>query len=245
PPPAFALDEAERLWLVGSRAFDDGLFGVAIRSLGQLVDRYPTDSHVGDATLLLGKARLAQKSYQGALEAFRKAQSPSPPPGRPGEARFWEAETLFRMKRFSEARDQYQRVVKDYDGSPIVPDAMYGLAWTDLELKQREVAVADFRRLLFAHPDHPTAASATFYLARTLVEMKHPDEAVVLLRSFPTKYPDHRLVPAPRFLLGQALIAAGDTREGTAELRAFAPAYPTHALTAQARRLTADTALNN
>src|SRR5262245_4478265 len=108
PPPAFALDEAERLWLVGSRAFDDGLFGVAIRSLGQLVDRYPTDSHVGDATLLLGKARLAQKSYQGALEAFRKAQSLSPPPGRPGEARFWEAETLFRMKRFSEARDQYQ-----------------------------------------------------------------------------------------------------------------------------------------
>src|SRR5262249_37815837 len=127
PPAVFALDEAERLWLVGSRAVDDGLFSLASRPLGPLIERYPTHPHVGAGTLLLGKARLAQKSFPGALEAFRKAQTLSPPPGRPGEARFWEAETLFRMKRFSESRDMYQRVLKDSEGSPIVPDAMYGL----------------------------------------------------------------------------------------------------------------------
>src|SRR5262245_32424146 len=243
PSPALALDEPERLWIVGARAFDDGLSSLSARMLDRLIERFPDNSHVPEATLLVGQARLSQKSFQSALEAFRRAQGLSPPPGRPGEPRFWEAETLFRMKRYSDAHDLYERVVADNGSSPIAPDALYGLAWTDLELKRREVAVADFRRLLSAHPDHATAASATYYLARTQVELKHPDEAVTLLRPFATKYPGNRLIPDSRYLLGQALIAAGDTREGLSELRAFVAAYPSHDLAPQARRLAADTVM--
>ncbi len=243
PPAALALDEAERLWLVGSRAFDDGLYALSTRTLERLVDRFPADAHVGEATLLLGKSRLSQKAFQPALDAFRRAQSLSPPPGRPGEARFWEAEALFRLKRYPDAHDLYERVLREHETSPIAPDALYGLAWTDLELKQRDVAVADFRRLLFAYPEHATAAPATFYLARTLVDLKRPDEAVTLLRPFASKYAGHRLVPDSRFLLGQALLAAGDSREGLSELRGFATAYPTHDLTPQARRIAADAVL--
>src|SRR5262249_54984923 len=105
PPMAFALDEAERLWVVGSHAYDDGLYALSGRMLERLIDRYPRDSHVGDATLILGKVRLSQKQYQPALDAFRRAATMSPAPGRPGEARFWEAEALFRMKKYSDARD--------------------------------------------------------------------------------------------------------------------------------------------
>jgi TolA-binding protein len=240
PSAAFALDDAERLWLVGSHAYDDGLYGLSGRMLERLIDRFPRDAHVPEATLLLGKVRLSQKQFQPALEAFRRAAGFTPPPGRPGEPRFWEAEALFRMKRYSDARERYEQVVADYETSPIAADALYGLAWTDLELKQREVATADFRRLLFSYPEHAVAPSATFYLARTLVDLKRPDEAVPLLRSFPTKYPDHRLVPESRYLLGQALLAAGDNKEGLNELRAFVQAYPTHELAPQARRLSAD-----
>jgi len=240
PRAAFALDEAERLWVVGAKAFDDGLYALSGRMLERLLERFPDDGHAQEATLLLGKVRLSQKTFQPALDAFRRAQGFVPPPGRPGEARFWEAEALFRMKRYSDAHEIYQRVATEYETSPIAPDALYGLAWTDLELKQREVATADFRRLLFSHPEHQTAPSATFYLARTLLDLKRPDEAVTLLRSFPTKYPGHRLVPDSRYLLGQALLAAGDNREGLNELRAFVQAYPSHDLAPQARRLAAD-----
>lgn len=240
PRSAWAIDEAERLWTVGARAFDDGLYDLSVRTLDRLVDQFPTNPHAGEAALLVGQARLQQKSFQSALDAFRKAQGMTPPPGQPGEARFWEAETLFRMKRFQDAHDLYERVIADGGNSPIAGDALYGLAWTDLELKKREVAASDFRKLLFTYPDHRAAPSATYYLARTLVELKKPDEAVELLRAFPSKYPAHRLVPDARFLLGQALIASGDSKEGTAELRAFAANYPSHDLAAQARRLAAD-----
>ena len=240
PPAAHALDDAERLWTVGARAFEDGLYDLSIRMLDRLVDRFPSDPHVGEASLLIGQARLSQKGFQSALDAFRRAQGVTPPPGQPGEPRFWEAETLFRMKRFEEARDLYERVVADHGSSPVAADALYGLAWSDLELKKSDVAVADFRRLLFAYPEHRSAPSATFYLARTLVDLKRPDEAVALLRAFPTKYPGHRLAPDSRYLLGQALLASGDSKEGLSELRAFAANYPNHDLAPQARRLAAD-----
>ena len=243
PRGAVALDEAERLWTVGAHAFDDGLYALSIRTLERLVDRFPGNAHLPEATLLLGKARFSVKAFPPAADAFRRAQSFSPPPGRPGEPRFWEAEALFRMKRYAEARDLYERVAIEHQGSALAPDALYGLAWTDLELKKNELAVGDFRRLLNAHPEHPTASAATFYLARTLVEVKRPGEAVTLLRPFATKYPGHRLVPDSRYVLGQALVAAGDGKEGLGQLRAFAEAYPTHDLAPEARRIAADTIL--
>ena len=119
PPAAHALDDAERLWTVGARAFEDGLYDLSIRMLDRLVDRFPSDPHVGEASLLIGQARLSQKAFQPALDAFRRAQGVTPSPGQPGEARFWEAETLFRMKRFADARDLYERVVAEHETSPV------------------------------------------------------------------------------------------------------------------------------
>src|SRR5262245_40637277 len=75
PGTAAAVTEAERLWVVGERSFQDGLYQLSARMLGRLVDRYPTDPRVPEATLLLGKARFSLKAYVGALEAFTRVAS--------------------------------------------------------------------------------------------------------------------------------------------------------------------------
>jgi TolA-binding protein len=239
-PAAHALDDAERLWTVGARAFEDGLYDLSIRMLDRLVDRFPTDPHVGEASLLIGQARLSQKGFQPALDAFRRAQGLTPPPGQAGEPRFWEAETLFRMKRFADAHDLYERVVAEHGSSPVAADAL-SMAWRGAISSSRERSRGRrFPPASLRYPEHRSAPSATFYLARTLVDLKRPDEAVALLRAFPTKYPGHRLAPDSRYLLGQALVASGDSKEGLSELRAFAANYPNHDLAPQARRLAAD-----
>ncbi|MEK6529943.1 MAG: tetratricopeptide repeat protein, partial [candidate division NC10 bacterium] len=90
PPAAWGIGEADRLWLVGERAFGDRLYTIARRSLERFVKSYPNEARVGEATLLLGSSQFALGEFQPALENFRKAQRLSPPPGRPEEARFWE-----------------------------------------------------------------------------------------------------------------------------------------------------------
>ena len=67
---AAAVPEAERLWIVGARAFEDGLHDVAYRELGRFTEVAPTDPRRGDATFLRGKAAFTMGRYADALEEF-------------------------------------------------------------------------------------------------------------------------------------------------------------------------------
>jgi TolA-binding protein len=239
--PAGAIEEADRLWLVGERASADGLYVVARRVLERFVAANTGDARLPEAVLLLGKARLALGEAALALEDFRRAQSFTPRPGRPQEAKFWEAEALFRLKRYADARAAYDTVVRTDAASPFAPDALYGYAWTELESRRAEPAVTAFREFLATWPQHELAPSVTFYLARSLADLKRYGEVVTLLAPFATRYPRHKLGPDAQYLLGAARVQSGDPRGGAGDLRAFVQANPQHADAPAARRLITQT----
>ncbi|HWN53860.1 MAG TPA: tetratricopeptide repeat protein, partial [Methylomirabilota bacterium] len=243
--PGIALEEADRLFLVGEKAFDDGLYPLSRRMLERFVERFSSDRRAGEATLLLGKARLSQGAGEAALEAFKKAESFQPPPGKPGELRFWEAEAFYRLKRFSDARTAYSDVIAAGAAGSRVPDALYGLGWSELEAKRREPAAAAFQRLVSEFPDHALAPTATIQLARTLIELKRADDAQGVLQAFVTKNPEHKLAPEARYWQARARLAAGQTDQGVTDLRAFAKANPTSELAPAARRAVLDTLMKD
>ncbi len=234
-PFALALDEAERLWLVGEQASADGLHPLARRVLERFIAEYPNDPRLPSAVLLVGRARLALGDADLALEAFRRFRTLAPPARRP-EGRFWEAEALYRVKRFAEARAAYDDVMRQDAASPLAPDAAYGLALSELELRRPEAAAKALRDLVTTWPEHPQAPSASFYLAQTLFELKRYADALPLLTGFATKYPKHRLVPDAQYLLGSTRLAMGDREVGVNDLKAFVAAYPSHQLAPAARQ---------
>jgi TolA-binding protein len=234
--PAAAIEEADRLWLVGERAFADGLYAASRHALERFVTDYQKDRRAPEAVLLLGKARLQTGDLEAALEAFKRAETMTPAPGRPQEARFWEAEALFRLKRFADARSAYDDVLRADAAGPVAPEALYGRSWSDVELKRPEAAVAGFRELLSAFPDHALAPSATLQAARTLADQKKTSEATALLTDFKKKFPNSPLVPDAMFWSGYLKTTGSDPRSGVADLRAFLSAYPNHAQAAAARK---------
>ena len=239
--PAAAIDEPERLWLVGERAFADGLYPVARRALERFVDRYPSDSRAPEALLLLGKSRLTLGEIEPALDAFRRASAATPRPGQGSETRFWEGEALFRLKRYAEARTAYEEVIRGDASSKFAPDALYGYGWTELELKRPEPAVTAFRDFLQTWKDHSLAPSATYQLARALVDLKRYGEAVPILSGFATKYPNDRRTADVEYLLGWARLQSGDVTTGLANMRTFVANHPNHPQAAEARRLIGQT----
>lgn len=241
PGPARAIDEPERLWLVGERAAADGLHALAQRALDRLLAQYPSHPRAPEATLLLARARLALGELEPALEGFRQAQAYQPVPGRPLEARFWEAESLFRLKRYAEARTVYDDVVRRDAASPLAADALYGYAWSELELGRPEAAATAFQDLLTTWPEHAVAPAAMYTLGRALVELKRHSEARAQLEAFLAKYPGHRLAPDARYLLAVAQVNAGDVRGGIAGLRSFVAQYPSHEMAPAATRLIGQT----
>src|SRR4029077_181785 len=74
--PALALDEADRLWLLGDRAFADGLYPVARRVLDRFVVEHPNDTRVAPAMLLLGRARLPPARAPQELARGPRSASP-------------------------------------------------------------------------------------------------------------------------------------------------------------------------
>ena len=234
-PSALALDEADRLWLVGEQASADGLSALARRTLERFVADYPNDKRQPQALLLLGRARLAMGDTEPALDAIRRFKAAAPAAQRL-EGRFWEGEALYRSRRFAEARTAYDDVMRQDASSPLAPDAAYGLALCDLELRRPEAAVKGFRDFLVAWPDNSQAGPATFYLAQTLVDLKRYSDAVPLLTGYATKYPKSRFVPDAQYLLGTARIAAGERDAGMEDLKAFVAANPSHAMAASARQ---------
>jgi TolA-binding protein len=237
--PASALEEADRLYMVGERALADRFYPVARRALERFVTQYPGDTRLPRATLMLGQARLALNDPQPALEAFTRAAGTLTAPAEQMEAKFWQAEALFRLKRFAEARNAYDEVVRADAASPLAGDALYGVAWTELELKRPEPAVKAFRQFLDAWPQHANAPTATLQLARGLIDLKRLGEAQQVLTGFATKYPKSELAPDAQYLLGWAKVNGGDPRGGLADLRAFVAAHPNHTQTPAARKLIA------
>jgi tetratricopeptide (TPR) repeat protein len=234
-PGAAAIGDPDRLWRVGSGSFADKLYPTARQTLEHLIARYPDDPRVPEAWLLLGKARLAQGDLAPALEAFRRAQTFQPMPGRSQEGKFWEAETLARLGRYEEARAAYSAVVRTDEASPLAPDAVYGLGWLEIEHGHPDGAVGWFRRLLETWPDDHHAPAVTYALARSLVELKRYGEAVPLLVRVlqgPTGAPH---AAEARYLLGVARLGLDQTGPGMADLRAFVAANPAHELVPAAR----------
>jgi TolA-binding protein len=240
-PPVFALDEAERLWLVGERAAADGLHGLARRTLERFVEANPRDKRVPMAFLLLGRAQLGSGDAAAALESFRRAQTFKPPPGRTLEAKFWEAESLFQLRRYAEAREAYDTVMRTDAASPLAPDALYGYGWSLQELGQVEASVKAFGQFIQTWPEHPAVPSATFYRARGLAHLKRYTEALPLLEGFRGRYPDHKLGPDVQYLLGWLRLQTDDPRGGLADLRAFVRGNPSHPQAQEARRLLGET----
>src|SRR5262249_61028339 len=93
-----------RLGLGVAGRFPDGLFPGARRVLGRFVVEYPNDTRIAPAMLLLGRSRLALGEPEKALDAFRRLRAIATLPAQQLEGRFWEAESLYRLKQYAAAR---------------------------------------------------------------------------------------------------------------------------------------------
>src|SRR4029453_16993528 len=208
----------------GARAARDGRRRAGARRLPPLQG--------GGARRAAGRGRAPPEP---ALDAFRRFKAAAPAAQRL-EGRFWEGEALYRSPRFAEAPRAYEDVLRQDAASPLAPDASYGRALCDLELRRPEAAVKGFRDFLATWPDNSQAGPATFYLAQTLVDLKRASDAVPLLTGYAAKYPKSRLVPDAQYLLGTARIAAGERDAGMEDLKAFIAAHPSHPMAAAARQ---------
>src|SRR5918996_2331587 len=109
--PVSALDEADRLFLVGERALADRFYPVARRALERFTAQFPNEPRLPRALLMLGKARLALNDSQSALEAFTRAAGSLTAPADQLEVKFWQAGAPFRLRRVAGGRTAFDHIL--------------------------------------------------------------------------------------------------------------------------------------
>lgn len=239
PAPA-AVSESERLWTIGVQAFEDGLYDVTYRELGRFLQVAAADPRRGDATLLRGKSALALGWYPEALAEFQAAERLPLRAFTPGEPLFWQAEVLFRLRRYAEARERYSLLLRNQPGSPYAADALYARGFSELELSLPDEALASFDALLRDYPASEVAGSAAYAAARERVRAKRWDEALALLVTYAARFPQSRFLPEAQYLLGVSQEETGRAAEAVRTLEQFVGAHPGHELAAAARALLAE-----
>ncbi len=105
------------------------------------------------------------------------------------------ANTLSKESKHKEAFTAYDKFLKDFPNSALVPDALYGLGYSQFALKNYKSSIATQQKLLDTHPDSAQVPNAMMNMANSQIQLGQVPAAKKTLRDLVKKYPDSEVTP--------------------------------------------------
>jgi TolA-binding protein len=172
-----------------------------------------------------GRAQLQRGDLTDAVQNFERAIRNADDRAIVTEARYWLAETLYRLGRLEPADTQFRRVVEDRSPA-LSPFALHGSGWTALVLGDAQRAHDAFAQLLAS--THPMAvdAWARHGLGLALAALDRHAEAQRTWADLLARRPGPALERDVLFWNGDALGRTGQADKGAAELSRFTQGGP-------------------
>ena len=105
------------------------------------------------------------------------------------------ANALSKDAKHKDAFAAYDKFLKDFPGSALAADAMYGLGYSQFALKNYKSAIATQQKLLDAHPDSAKAPDAMMNMANSQIQLGQVAAAKKTLRELVKKFPNSEVTP--------------------------------------------------
>lgn len=200
-------EEANELFLVAQKAFDDGFHDVAIRYIEQFLEKYPGNPRVVQARLLLGQCYFFKKQYLKSYNMFHDLLDQKE---HKDATLFWLGETYFKGADFKQAASYYRQVLTQYPDSVFLPQTLYSLGWTEFEQGRYPEAKGLFEQLIKKFPKHTLAEDGLFKLAETEHHLAEYDLAITHFGDYLNQYPQSSRQADIQFFIAEAHYYAGD-----------------------------------
>jgi tol-pal system protein YbgF len=136
--------------------------------------------------------RIEEKSTAGTLPAPNKlAELPSTPELKlPSDQEVYDqASVLLDGLKNKEAFQAFTDFIKQFPNSALLPDAKYGLANAQFNLKNYKATIGTYQKLLDQHPDFAKNPEALLGLANAQIQLALIPEAKKSLKDLIKKYP--------------------------------------------------------
>jgi tol-pal system protein YbgF len=109
---------------------------------------------------------------------------------------FSDAESLNQAGKYKEAFNAYDTFLKSYSGSKLVPDALYGMGYTQFALKSYKSSAATQQKFLDNYASHPLAPNAMLNLANSQIQLGQIPAAKKTLKDLISAYPSAEVTPS-------------------------------------------------
>jgi tol-pal system protein YbgF len=108
---------------------------------------------------------------------------------------FAEADSLSKSAKHKEAFAAFDGFLKDYPTSKLVPDALYGMGYSQFALKNYKSSLVTHQKVIDLHADSPKVPDAMYSMANSQIQLGQVTNAKKTLRDLVAKYPDAEVTP--------------------------------------------------
>lgn len=109
---------------------------------------------------------------------------------------FAEAESLNQAGKYKEAFNAYDAFLKNYSGSKLTPDALYGMGYVQFALKSYKSSAATQQKFLDSYASHSLAPNAMLNLANSQIQLGQIQAAKKTLKELIAAYPSAEVTPS-------------------------------------------------
>ncbi len=109
---------------------------------------------------------------------------------------FNEANALSQSAKHKEAFTAFDSFLKEYPNSKLVPDALYGMGYSQFALKNYKSSIATQQKLIDSHPDSAKVPDAMFNMANSQIQLGQVSSAKKTLHDLIAKYPNADVTPS-------------------------------------------------
>lgn len=108
---------------------------------------------------------------------------------------FADAEAFSQAGKYKEAFEAYDTFLKNYSGSKLVPDALYGMGFAQYGLKNYKSSMATQQKFMENYAAHVMAPNAMMNLANSQIQLGQIPAAKKTLKELIAAYPASDMVP--------------------------------------------------
>jgi tol-pal system protein YbgF len=105
------------------------------------------------------------------------------------------ANGLSKEAKFKDAFNAYDKFLKDYPTSALVPEATYGLGYAQYALKNYKSAIATQQKMIGQYPESLKVPEAMLNMANSQIQLGQVPAAKKSLRDLIAKFPNHEVTP--------------------------------------------------
>ncbi len=105
------------------------------------------------------------------------------------------ANGLSKESKHKDAFNAYDKFLKDYPGSILAAEALYGLGYSQFALKNYKSAIATQQKMLDVYPDSPKVPDAMLNMANSQIQLGLVPGAKKTLRDLIAKFPNSEVAP--------------------------------------------------